>query len=51
MVLQKGDYILLDYTIQTKDDGKVIETLLRRRLRRPISTTPPNLRTKANSAW
>jgi len=28
MVLQKGDYILLDYTIQTKDDGKVIETTI-----------------------
>lgn len=26
MTLQKGDYILLDYTIVSKDDGKVIET-------------------------
>ncbi|WP_291764829.1 peptidylprolyl isomerase [Caldivirga sp. UBA161] len=28
MVLQKGDYILLDYTMLTKDDGKVIETTI-----------------------
>lgn len=26
MTLQKGDYILLDYTIRTKDDGKIVET-------------------------
>ncbi|ABW01304.1 peptidylprolyl isomerase [Caldivirga maquilingensis] len=28
MVLQKGDYILLDYTMLTKEDGKVIETTI-----------------------
>ncbi len=26
MTLQKGDYILLDYTVVTKDDNKVVET-------------------------
>ncbi len=26
MMVQKGDYILLEYTVTSKDDGKVVET-------------------------